>query len=155
MEPSAPVCPRKSRRVPRGSSFDIQKLRSVEEHPADLAKPLLACQICSHGCFSGSRRAPESALVRQGNRRGDIIARIFTYTGGKSISLPLDEAVIHERERRQRRGGDPARRDFDSGIGAIQCIEHRTFAAVDVRAVDRAAVEIGRVFVDEFVEIRT
>ena len=70
----------------------------------------------------------------------------------QAVGLPLHEGIVHQFQSLQRRGGHAAARCLDGRIRAVEGVEQRVLAAVDVHAVDGAAVELGIRTIDGLVE---
>ena len=102
--------------------------------------------------FCVGRSPPQGTLVGTVDGVGQVAPRGLERALGEPVGLTLDEAVVHERERLERRDRLATRRRLHGGTRAIEGVEERFLPRVDIHPVDGAPVELGIVAVDGVIE---
>ena len=104
---------------------------------------MLLNQFGGCGAFFRSQPARERETVKQQDLLVTIFAGDVFNSFGKARRLALDEHVIHERQRLERRRRVRPARQGDRRGGTVERFQHRVARCVDGNPVDTPAIELG------------
>src|SRR4029077_12322084 len=119
-------------------SIYVEKLRGIEEHPAEMFESICIDQL--KGCLRlfFIRLPSQRKTPGERNLRGAVVAGGFFYSFGKALCVVPDERVVHQRQRWERRGGCQAPGSFYRRVGAIERFEKRILGGERIDVVDAA-----------------